>query len=232
MAVHATNKNNSKNKKTKYILEDALAVPNNPPTEEVEMVLPQKDDAMSYGESSAPALVTQTMKEEVSGTNQEVSKGMDSKSDMFSPWRIGTLEMGGATPPLQKQLKLKEEDKEMTLAEEALMMKSTPLHITWRGEKKKQIEEKGPTVALVIPMLKKLMKEGPQYIITSADWGKCMLYVVGQRKPSQLYSRQAIEAEIPLIEALDKLELLKGIEEADWEGFKSYTEHVATVYID
>jgi len=69
-------------------------------------------------------------------------------------------------------------------------------------------------------MLKKLMKEGPQYIITSADWGKCMLYVVGQRKPSQLYSRQAIEAEIPLIEALDKLELPRGIEEVDWKDSK------------
>jgi len=34
--------------------------------------------------------------------------------------------------------------------------------------------------------------------------------------------------EIPLIEALEKLELPKGIENADWEGFKGYPEHVAT----
>jgi len=196
-------------------------------------IVPQKDDTTSYGESSVLGSVTQTTKEEVSGTNQEVGKGMDSKMDMVSPWWITTLEMGGATPPLQKQSKLKEEDKETTLAEEVPMMKLTPLHIVWREEKKRKIKEKGPTVMLVIPMLQNLTKEGPQYAITSADWGKCMLYVAGQRKPGQLNLKQAKEVEILLIEALDKLGPPKGIEEADWEGFKSYTEHVATeIYID
>jgi len=42
-----------------------------------------------------------------------------------------------------------------------------------------------------------------------------MWYVAGQRKPSQLYLKQAKEVEILLIEALDKLELPKGIEEVD-----------------
>jgi len=49
--------------------------------------------------------------------------------------------------------------------------------------------------------------------------------VAGQRKPGQLYLRQAISAEILLIEALDELGPPKGIENADWEGFKGYTEH-------
>jgi len=129
MVVCATNKNNPKSKKMKYILEDTSAAPNNLTTEEVEMALPQKDDATSYRENLASALVTWTMKEEVSGTNQEVGKAMDLKSDMFHPWWIGTPEMGGAMPPLQKHSKLKEEEKEMTLAEEVLMMKSTPLYI-------------------------------------------------------------------------------------------------------
>jgi len=228
MVACAANKNNLKSKKTKYILEDMSAAPDNPTTEEVEMALPQKDDTMPYGENLALALVTWTMKEEVSGTNQEVGKGMDPKFDTFSPWWIGTPEMGGAMPPLQKHSELKEEEKETTSAEEVPMMKSPPLCIAWREEKKRKLEEKGPTVALVIPMLQKLTKEGPQYTITSADWGKCVWYVAGQRKPGQLYLRQAIEAEILLIEALDELEPPKGIEDVDWEGFKGYTEHVAT----
>jgi len=64
------------------------------------------------------------------------------------------------------------------------------------GAKKHPNESKGPMVMLVIPMLQNLMKEGPQYTITSADWGKCVLYVAGQRKPGQLNSRQAKAAEI------------------------------------
>jgi len=73
-------------------------------------------------------------------------------------------------PPLQKQLKLKEEDKEMTLAEEVLMMKSTPLCIAWREEKLKEIEEKRPMVVLVIPMLQRLTKEGLQYAIVEVAY--------------------------------------------------------------
>jgi len=51
--------------------------------------------------------------------------------------------------------------------------------------------------------------------------------MAGQRRPSQLYSKQAIEAEILLSEALDdRLEPPKGIDEAAWEGFKGHTEYV------
>jgi len=190
-----TNKNNSKNKKMKYILEDVSAAPNNPNTEEIEMALPQKNGATSYGENLAPALATQTTKEEVSGTNQEVGKGMDSKMEMFIPWWIGTPEMGGAMPSLQKQLTLKEE-KEMTSAEEAPMMKLTPLCIAQREEKKRKVKEQGLMVTLVIAMLQKLINEGLQYAITSTYWGKCVLYVAGQRKLGQLNSRQAKAVEI------------------------------------
>ena len=158
MVACAANKNNMKNKKTKYILEDVLAAPDNPTIEEVEIVLPQEGGAMSHGENSALASVTQTMKEEVSGTNHEVDKGMDPKSDTFSPWRIETLELGGAMPPLMKHSKLKKEEKETTLAAEVQMMKLTSLHIQ-REEKKKEVKEKGPTVALVIPMVQRLTKE-------------------------------------------------------------------------
>ena len=57
----------------------------------------------------------------------------------------------------------------------------------WREEKKRKVEEKGPMVALVVPMLQKLTKEGPQYAISSADWGECVQYVAGLRKAGQLY---------------------------------------------
>jgi len=130
MVACTAHKNNMKNKKMKYILEDTSATPGNPTTEEVEMVLLQEDGTTSYGENLASALVTQTMKEEVSGTNQEVgTKGTDLKLDASSPWWIGTPEMGGAMPSLQKHSKLKEKNKEMTSAEEVLMMKLTPLCI-------------------------------------------------------------------------------------------------------
>ena len=61
----------------------------------------------------------------------------------------------------------------------------------------------------------------------SEDWTKCMRYVAGQRKPGQLYLMQAIEVEIPLSEALDRLEPPKGIDEAAWEGFKGHAIYVA-----
>ena len=47
------------------------------------------------------------------------------------------------------------------------------------------------------------------------------------KKPGQLYSKQAIEAEIPPSEALDKLEPPKGIDEVAWEGFKHHAEYMA-----
>jgi len=51
--------------------------------------------------------------------------------------------------------------------------------------------------------------------------------VAGQRRPSQLYSKQTIEVEIPLSEVLDRLEPPKGIDEAAWERFKGHTEYMA-----
>jgi len=51
-----------------------------------------------------------------------------------------------------------------------------------------------------------------------------MWYMAGQ---SQLYLKQAIEVEILLSEALDRLEPLKGIDETAWEGFKGHAEYVA-----
>jgi len=134
--------------------------------------------------------------------------------------------MGGVTPPLQKQMKLKEESETMSV-DEAPIMKSTPLHIAQREEKQKALQEKGPTVAIVVPMLPKIAKDAPEYIMPSEDWTKCMRYMAGQRKPGQLYSTQAIEAEILLSEALDKLEPCKRIDEAAWEGFKGHTIYMA-----
>jgi len=61
----------------------------------------------------------------------------------------------------------------------------------------------------------------------SKDWTKCMRYVAGQRKPGQLYLMQAIEVEIPLSEALDRLEPPKGIDEAAWENFEGHAIYVA-----
>jgi len=77
----------------------------------------------------------QTSKKEITGTSHEAGSSMDLKSGTSSPWWTGTMGMGDAMPPLQKQTKLKEEASETTLAEEAPMMKSTPLHIVWREEK-------------------------------------------------------------------------------------------------
>jgi len=54
-----------------------------------------------------------------------------------------------------------------------------------------------------------------------------MQYVAGQRKPSQLYSMQAIEVEVPLSEAFNRLELPNGIDEAAWEGLKGHAIYVA-----
>ena len=61
----------------------------------------------------------------------------------------------------------------------------------------------------------------------SEDWTKCMQYVAGQKKPGQLYSMQAIEVEVPLSEAFDRLEPPNEIDEATWEGFKGHVIYVA-----
>jgi len=54
-----------------------------------------------------------------------------------------------------------------------------------------------------------------------------MQYIAGQRKLSQLYSTQVIEAEVPLSEAFDRLEPPNGIDETAWEGFKGHSIYVA-----
>jgi len=80
---------------------------------------------------------------------------------------------------------------------------------------------------LVVPMLQQLAKDVQEYIMPSEDWTKCMQYIAGQRKPGQLYLTQAIEAEVPLSEAFNRLELPNEIDEAAWEGFKGHTIYVA-----
>jgi len=92
-------------------------------------------------------------KKEITGTSHKAGNSADLKSDTSSPWWTGTVGMGGATPSLQKQMKMKEDPSETTLADEAPMTKSTPWHIAQRGEKKKSARKTGPTVALVVPML-------------------------------------------------------------------------------
>ena len=99
--------------------------------------------------------------------------------------------------------------------------------IVQREEKQKVVQKKGPMVAIVIPMLQRIAKDAPEYIMSSEDWTKCMRYMAGQRRPSQLYSKQAIEAEIPLLEVLNRLEPPKGIDEVAWEGCKGHAEYVA-----
>jgi len=61
----------------------------------------------------------------------------------------------------------------------------------------------------------------------SEDWTKCMQYIAGQRKPGQLYLTQAIEAEVLLSEAFDRLEPPNEIDEAAWKGFKGHAIYVA-----
>jgi len=135
----------------------------------------------------------QTSKKEVKRTSHEAGNSVDLKSDTSSPWWTGTVGTGGAMPPLQKQMKLKEGSSEATLAEEVLMMKSTPLCIVWREEKCKVVQKKEPTVVIVVPMLQRIAKDAPEYVMSSEDWMKCMWYMAGQRRPGQLYSTQAIE---------------------------------------
>ena len=218
MVAHAANRNNARNKRMKAIDKDTVSAPNSPKEEGLEMALPQKDGATSHGETLATASGEWTSKKEVTGTSHEAGSSADLKSGMSSPWWTGTMGM----PPLQKQMKLKEEVSETMSVEEAPMMKSTPLCIAWREEKQKAVQEKGLTMAIVVPMLQRIAKDAPEYIMPSKDWTKYMRYVAGQRRTSQLYLTQALEAEILLSEAFDKLEPPKGIDEAAWEGFKGH----------
>jgi len=80
---------------------------------------------------------------------------------------------------------------------------------------------------LLVPMLQQLAKDVQEYIMSSEDWTKCMQYIAGQRKPSQLYLTQSIEVEVLLSEAFDRLELPNRIDEVAWEGFKGHTIYVA-----
>jgi len=80
---------------------------------------------------------------------------------------------------------------------------------------------------LVLPILQQLAKDVQEYIMSSKDWTKCMQYVAEQKKPSQLYSMQAMEAEVLLSEAFNRLELPNGIDKAAWEGFKGHAIYVA-----
>jgi len=134
MVAHAANRNNVRNKRMKAIDEDVASVPDNPREEGLEMALPQKDSTTSHGETLATASGEWTSKKEVTGTSHKAGSSTDLKSGTSSPWWTGTMGMGGVMPPLQKQTKLKEES-ETTLAEEAPMMKSTPLRIVQREEK-------------------------------------------------------------------------------------------------
>ena len=113
-------------------------------------------------------------KKEITGTSHEAGNSTDLKSDMSSLWWIGMAGMGGTTPPLQKQMKMKEELSETMLADEVLITKSTPWRIVQREEKKKLVQKTGLMVVLVVPMLQRLAKDVQQYIMPSEDWTKCM----------------------------------------------------------
>jgi len=122
-------KNNSRGKKIRTIDEDAALVPDNPIEEGIGMMWLHKGGATSHGETLAMVSEELISKKEITGTSHEAGNSTDLKSDTSSPWWTGMAGMGGATPPLQKQMKMKEEPSEMTLADEAPMTKSTPWHI-------------------------------------------------------------------------------------------------------
>jgi len=129
MVACATNKNNSRGKKMKTIDKDATSVPDNHIEEGIGMTWPHKGSTMSHGETLATVSEEQLSKKEIAGTSHEAGNSVDLKSDMSSPWWTGMVGMGGATPPLQKQTKMKEEPSETMLADKAPMTKSTPWHI-------------------------------------------------------------------------------------------------------
>jgi len=119
--------------------EDATLAPDNPIEEGIGTTWPHKGGAMSHGETLATVSEELISKKEITGTSHEAGNSADLKSDTSSPWWIGMVGMGGATPPLQKQTKMKEEPSEMTSVDEALMTKSTPWCIAQREEKKKWV---------------------------------------------------------------------------------------------
>jgi len=138
MVAHAA-KNNSRGKKMKTINEDAASVPDNPVEEGIGTTRLHKGSAMSHGETSTMVSEVLISKKEITGTSHKAGNSADLKSDTSSPWWIGTVGTGGATPPLQKQTKMKEEPSETTSVDEVLITKSTPWHIVQREEKKKSV---------------------------------------------------------------------------------------------
>jgi len=137
--VACATKNNSRGKKMKTIDKDATSVPNNPIEEGIGMTQPHKGGTMLHGETLAMVSEVLISMKEITGTSHKAGNSADMKSDMSSPWWIGTAGMGGATPPLQKQMKMKEEPSETTSADEALITKSTPWCIVRREEKKRLV---------------------------------------------------------------------------------------------
>ena len=109
----------------KTIDEDTASAPDNPKGEGIGTTQPHKGCTTSYGETSVTVSEEQISKKEIVETSHEAGNGVDLISDMFSPWWTGMVGMGGATPPLQKQMKMKEEPSEMTSVDEVLMTKST-----------------------------------------------------------------------------------------------------------
>ena len=57
--------------------------------------------------------------------------------------------------------------------------------ILW-AKKWKVVQKKGLMVVIVLPILQRIAKDAPQYIISSEDWKKCMWYMAEQRRLSQL----------------------------------------------
>jgi len=49
---------------------------------------------------------------------------------------------------------------------------SIPLCIVWREEKQKVVQKKGLMVVIVVPMLQRIAKDAPEYIMSSEDWTK------------------------------------------------------------
>ena len=119
-------KNNSRGKKMRTIDKDAASAPDNPIEEGIGMTRLHKGGTMSHGETLATVSEELISKKEITGTSHKAGNSTDLKSDTSSLWWTGTAGMGGTTPPLQKQMKMKEEPSETTSMDEALMTKSTP----------------------------------------------------------------------------------------------------------
>ena len=112
MVAHAA-KDNSRGKKMKTIDKDTASVPDNPIEEGIGMMRLYKGSTRSHGETSVTVSEEQLSKKEIAGTSHEAGNSTDLKSDTSSPWWTGTVGMGGTTPPLQKQMKMKGREEEI-----------------------------------------------------------------------------------------------------------------------